>query len=422
MFEYIDEKLHSIYQTIGISAGYEQILVSLTHMLITILISYIAYRIAKKVILRVLIVAAKKTKSNWDDILIERRVFDRIAYLAPAYAFYLLLPYALGAYPDFVDMFLRAIEIYTIIIVLLVSLAFLNSILHIYSNYEISKSKPIKGYIQVVKIVIYIVVALTLISILIGKSPLILLGGVGAFSAVLLLVFKDSILGLVAGVQLTSNDMLRVGEWISMPNYGTDGTVVDISLTTIKIQNWDKTISTVPAYALFTESFKNWRGMEESGGRRIKRSINIDVSSIKFCTPEMLERFEKFQYVAGYVKGTEEAISKYNKDNNIDPTLLVNGRRQTNIGVFRAYLKAYLENHSKIHNSMTFLIRHLQPTEKGLPIEIYVFSKVQAWAGYEAIQADILDHVLAVIPEFDLRVFQNPSGADFAALTKGSRG
>jgi miniconductance mechanosensitive channel len=195
--------------------------------------------------------------------------------------------------------------------------------------------------------------------------------------------------------------------------------VTHISLTTIKEQNWDKTITTVPPYSLFTESIKNRRGMEESGGRRIKRSINVDVNSIKFCTTEMLEKFEKFQYVAGYVKNKEAEISRYNEKNNIDPALLVNGRRQTNIGVFRAYLKAYLENNSKIHNSMTFLIRHLQPTEKGLPIEIYVFSKIQEWAEYEAIQADIFDHILAVIPEFDLRIFQNPTGADFMALAEG---
>ena len=419
MFDYIDEKLHVLYRAIGVSTGFEQFFVAITELIAAILLSYLAYRIAKKVILRVLTVAAAKTKSNWDDILIERKVFNKLAYLAPAYIFYWLMPYALEPYPDFIELFLLAIEVYTIIIVMLVSLAFLNSILHIYQHYEVSKSKPIKGYVQVVKILIYIVVALTLISVMIGKSPLILLGGVGAFSAVLLLVFKDSILGLVAGVQLTSNDMLRVGEWISMPKYGADGTVTDITLTTIKIQNWDKTISTVPAYALFTESFKNWRGMEESGGRRIKRSISIDMNSIKFCTPEMLKKFEKFQYITSYVKNTEANISRYNEENNIDPSLLVNGRRQTNIGVFRAYLKAYLENNPHIHNSMTFLIRHLQPTEKGLPIQIYVFSKIQSWAEYEAVEADIFDHVLAIIPEFDLRIFQNPSGADFAALLKG---
>jgi miniconductance mechanosensitive channel len=420
MFEYFDKKLYSFYQYMGLNPAYENLLVSITEVLVTFILGYIAFKIAHKVILKVLTTAARKTKSDWDDILIERKVFDRLAYLAPAYVMYFLIPLALDPYPTFIKIFLLGIEVYTILIVMLVAMAFLNSIQHIYGKYEISKSKPIKGYIQVAKILVYICVAIVLIAMFIGESPTLLLGGMGAFSAVLLLVFKDSILGLVAGVQLTSNDMLRVGEWISMPKYDTDGTVLDITLTTIKVQNWDKTISTIPAYAMFSESFKNWRGMEESGGRRIKRSINIDMNSIKFCTPEMLQKFVRFQYVSKYVETTENNIRKFNQDNKVDPTLLVNGRRQTNIGVFRAYLKGYLENNPMIHDSMTFLVRHLQPTEKGLPIEIYVFSKDQAWANYEAIQADIFDHVLAVIPEFDLRVFQNPTGADFMSITKGS--
>ncbi len=416
MFEYFDKKLYSFYQYVGLNPAYENLLVSITEVLVSIILGYIAFKIAHKVILRVLITAAKSTKSDWDDILIERKVFDRLAYLAPAFVMYLLIPLALDPYPEFITLFELGIEVYSIIIVMLVILAFLNSIQHIYGKYEISKSKPIKGYIQVAKILVYIFVVVVLIAIFIGESPTLLLGGMGAFSAVLLLVFKDSILGLVAGVQLTSNDMLRVGEWISMPKYDTDGTVLDITLTTIKVQNWDKTISTIPAYAMFSESFKNWRGMEESGGRRIKRSINIDMNSIKFCTPEMLQKFERFQYISGYVKNTENDVLKFNQENNVDPTFLVNGRRQTNIGVFRAYLKGYLHNNPKISGSMTFLVRHLQPSDKGLPIEIYVFSKDQAWANYEAIQADIFDHVLAVIPEFDLRVFQNPSGADFVKI------
>ncbi len=422
MIKYFDQILHNLSQRLGVGADYVQLVVSLTEFVLAVFVSYLAYRIARMVILRILTVAVRKTKSHWDDVLIERKVFDRLAFLAPAYVFYFLIPHALSPYPDIIELLTLAIEIYTIIIVMLVGLAFLDSVLHIYEGYEVSKSKPIKGYIQVAKILIYIMVTVILISILIDENPLLLLGGMGAFSAVLLLVFKDSILGLVAGVQLTSNDMLRVGEWISMPEYDTDGTVTDISLTTIKVQNWDKTISTIPAYALFTESFRNWRGMEESGGRRIKRSINIDMNSIKFCTPKMLSKFERFQYVSNYVRDTENKISEFNKEQYVDPTFLVNGRRQTNIGVFRAYLEAYLQNHPNINNSMTFLIRHLQPTDTGLPIEIYVFSKVQEWADYEAIQADIFDHVLAVIPQFDLRVFQNPTGSDFAAIVEGKGG
>jgi miniconductance mechanosensitive channel len=413
MFTYFEEKFKIFYQAIGFNDTYTEIFVAASELLIAALISYIGFRIAKNIILHMLKTAASRTKSNWDDIIIERKVFDRLAYLVPAYIFYWLLPYALDNYHEFVKVIMTGIEIYTVVIIMAVFLAFLNAVLHIYQGYEISKSKPIKGYIQVVKIIIYIIGSLTIISMMIGKSPLLLIGGLGAFSAVLLLVFKDTILGLVAGVQLTSNDMLRVGEWISMPKYGADGIVLDISLTTVKVQNWDKTISTIPAYALFTDSFVNWRGMEESGGRRIKRSVNIDMNSIKFCTPEMLKKFERFQYISDYVKNKQAEIEKYNKEHHVDPDLLVNGRRQTNIGVFRAYLEAYLKNNPKIHQSMTFLVRHLQPTEKGLPIEIYVFSKIQEWAEYEAIQADIFDHVLAVIPQFELRVFQNPTGADF---------
>ncbi|MBE9483591.1 MAG: mechanosensitive ion channel, partial [Bacteroidetes bacterium] len=229
---------------------------------------------------------------------------------------------------------------------------------------------------------------------------------------------KDPILGFVGGIQLSANNMVRIGDWIEMPKYGANGTVTDISLTTVKVQNWNKTITTIPTYTLITDYFKNWRGMEESGGRRIKRSINIDMNSIKFCTPEMLERFQKFEYVSEYVEETEKQLTNYNDKKNIDNDILVNGRRQTNIGIFRAYLKGYLRNNPKVHNDMTFLVRQLQPTGDGLPIEVYVFSKDQEWDIYEDNQADIFDHILAVVQEFDLKVFQQPTGRDFSNLNK----
>ncbi len=420
MFEVIDQKLLEAIGLIGISSTYENLVISVFKLLVLILISYIIFAISRKYIINVLVGLARHTKSKWDDILIERRVFNMLTYLVPAYFLYWLIPHALDPYPEIINLILLGIRIYSIVIIALVALAFLDSILHIYMQYDIAKARPIKGYIQVGKILVYIIGVLTLISVLIGQSPLILLGGLGAFSAVLLLVFKDAILGLVAGVQLSANDMLRPGDWISMPKYGADGTVTDITLTTIKIQNWDKTISTVPAYSLFTDSFKNWRGMEESGGRRIKRSVNIDMNSIRFCTAEMLEKYKQFQQIVNYVKSTEVEMQKYNVEKKINTNVMVNGRRQTNIGIFRAYLKEYLFNHPDIRSDMTFLIRHLQPTENGLPIEIYVFSRVQAWAEYEAIQADIFDHILSSIPEFDLSVFQNPSGRDFGKIIKQS--
>lgn len=413
MFELIDEKLFDFSQSLGIVATFQQPFSAAIKLILVAAISYLAFVVARKYITKVLAAMAHKTKSKWDDVLVERHVFNRLSYLVPSYLLYWLLPYALSPYPELINLFLLGIEVYSIIIIMLVAVAFLDSILNIYTQYDIAKAKPIKGYIQVGKILVYILSFLTIISVLIGQSPIILIGGLGAFSAVLLLVFKDAILGLVAGVQLTANDMLRPGDWISMPKYEADGTVTDITLTTVKVQNWDKTISTIPAYSLFSDSFRNWRGMEESGGRRIKRSVNLDVNSIKFCTGPMLEKYKQFQYIRDYVENKEIEIQKYNSEKKVNTKVLVNGRRQTNIGIFRAYLKAYLLNHPDINNKLTMLVRQLQPTENGLPLEIYVFSARQAWADYEAVQADIFDHIFAVIPEFDLQVFQHPTGRDF---------
>jgi len=232
-------------------------------------------------------------------------------------------------------------------------------------------------------------------------------------TAVLLLIFRDAILGFVAGIQLTANNMVQTGDWISMPKYDADGDVVDVSLTTVKVQNWDKTITTIPTYALVSDSFKNWRGMSESGGRRIQRAVYIDMNTVRFCTPEMLKKFRRIQHISGYIDQKLEEIGAHNREHDVDDSVKVNGRRLTNIGTFRVYLQAYLRHHPKVNQEMTFLIRHLSPGENGLPVEVYIFSNDQVWANYEAIQADIFDHILAVIPEFGLRVFQNPSGYDF---------
>lgn len=231
-----------------------------------------------------------------------------------------------------------------------------------------------------------------------------------------MLIFKDAILGFVGGIQLTSNDMVRIGDWISMPKFGADGNVTDITLTTVKVQNWDKTITTIPTYALVTDYFQNWRGMEDSGGRRIKRSINIDMNSVKFCDQKMLDKFRKFHFIVDYLEKKNDELETFNNRYEIDNSIMVNGRRQTNLGVFRAYLKVYLSHKPEINKDMTFMVRQLQPTPNGIPLEIYVFSNVQAWVKYEEIQADIFDHILAVIPQFELNVFQQPSGTDFKKI------
>ena len=401
----------------GIGANNAFIISTALSVVFVIILAYLSNLIAKKILLKGLNIIALKTKTKWDDYLIKHRLFIRLSHLSPALVIYLFAPVLPFAQAWICKLCLS----YMILIGLLVIESLLNSTDDIYRSFDISKQKPIKGYIQVVKIFLYVTAGIFIISTLMEKSPWGLLSGLGAFTAILLLIFKDSILGFISSIQLSSNNMVQIGDWIEMPKYGADGDVIDVSLNTVKVRNWNKTITTIPTYALISDSFKNWRGMEESGGRRIKRAINIDMNSIKFCTREMLDRFEKFQFINDYIKQKQEEIVRYNKEYSIDTSELINGRNLTNIGTFRAYVAAYLHHHPKIHDDMTFLIRHLPPTQNGLPVEIYVFSKDQEWAKYEAIQADILDHILSVIPQFDLRVFQNPSGADFRALADTAR-
>jgi len=379
-------------------------------------LSVIANFVTRRYILSVLTHIVAKTRAQWDDAILQHRVLSHLAHLAPGLVIYLLTPLALGGLDSAVVVIRSAALIYLVIVVMLTFDALLNAAEDIYRQFDVSGEIPIKGFVQLLKIAVYFLSTIFVISILLDKTPVYLLSGIGAMTAVLMLIFRDAILGFVAGIQLAANKMVAVGDWIEMPKYGADGDVLEVTLTTVKVQNWDKTITTIPTYALISESFKNWRGMQESSGRRIKRAINIDMGSIRFCDEEMLERFGKIQYIAGYIERKRQELVEFNRAGHVDNTSLVNGRRMTNIGTFRAYVTAYLDNHPKINRDMTFLIRQLRPTEHGLPIEIYVFSKDQVWANYEAIQADIFDHILAVIPEFDLRVYQNPTGNDFRAF------
>ncbi|MFH2037778.1 MAG: mechanosensitive ion channel domain-containing protein [Candidatus Zixiibacteriota bacterium] len=378
-----------------------------------LVLSIITNYIAKKILLVGITRIIRKTKISWDDALLEHNVFTRLSHIAPALVIYFS---AELFSPNLRNYIQRFSTVYMFLTGWFVLSAFLNAAVSIYQKFEKSRQRPIKGYVQITKIIVFVFIAVYAIGIILDKSVLPILGGLGAMTAVIILVFKDSILGLVASIQLSGNDMVRIGDWIEIPKYGADGDVIDITLTTIKVQNWDKTISYIPAYALVSDSYKNWRGMTESGGRRIKRAINIDMNTVKFAAPEMLEKWQKFRVLKDYLKTKQEEIARYNKELNIDSTPHINGRNLTNLGTFRAYLGEYLKNHPKINKEMTFLIRHLQPTDKGIPIEIYVFSNDKVWANYESIQADIFDHVLAVIPEFDLRVFQNPSGNDIKKL------
>jgi len=387
-------------------------------IVVVLLLSFVANFVAKRYIVSALSYVISRSKSKWDDAVLRQRTLNRMAHLAPAIVIYVLTPIALQGFDPAIAIIRDALLIYMIIILMLVLDSLLNTVEDVYQNFRASKEIPIKGFIQVLKLALYFVAAIFIISILLNKTPVYLFSGIGALAAVMMLVFRDSILGFVAGIQLAANKMVSVGDWIEMPKYGADGDVLEVALTTVKVQNWDKTITTIPTYALISESFRNWRGMSESGGRRIKRSVNIDMSSIRFCDTEMLERFGKIQYISEYIETKKSELKEFNQATKVDNASLVNGRRMTNIGTFRAYVKAFLQNHPMINQDMTFLIRQLPPTEHGLPIEIYVFSKDQVWANYEAIQADIFDHVLAVVPEFDLRVYQNPTGADFRVLNQ----
>ena len=377
-----------------------------------IIISYLMYLITRNVVLKSISHFFKKTSTDIDDILIEKGIFSRLSYLVPLIFIYNLKDLLPGY--EIVDRVLVSL----IALIFILSLnAFVNALSDIYSKSRYSNRFNIKSYMQILKLFINIFGIIIIIALLTGKSPVYFLSGIGALTAVLMLVFKDTILSLVSSVQISSNDLFKIGDWVEAPQFGADGDVIDIALHSVKIQNWDKTISIIPTNKLIDSSFKNWRGMSESGGRRIKRSINIDMSTIKFCSEEMISKYKKLNAIKDYINQKLPELEKHNITNNISEEKFINGRALTNIGTFRAYIEGYLRNHSSIHDEMTFLVRQLAPSSNGVPIEIYVFSNDTNWVKYEAIQSDIFDHLLAILPEFDLKVFQNPSGNDFKRLS-----
>jgi len=386
------------------------ILASALVILVLLIIGLLLDLVARVYMMRFLSFLVHKTPTKWDDILLERKVFNLLSHLVPAIVVFL----GAEVLPDeiVVTAIQRIVMIYIAIIAALFVDALLSALHTIYQSYEVSRNRPIKGYLQAIKVLIFIVTLILIVSIAIGERPTVLLGTLGAFTAVLMLVFKDPILGFAAGIQLSANNLVRKGDWIVVPDAGADGDVIDISLLTVTVQNWDKTITTVPIYQLVSQPFTNWRGMSESGGRRIKRSLFIDVNTIRFLTPEDIERLKKIQFLHDYLDGKHREIESDRTARNVPEDDVFNARRLTNIGTFRAYISAYLRKHPHIHQDMTFLVRQLQPEERGLPIEIYVFSREQRWTFYEDIQSDIFDHLLAIVPQFDLRVFQKPSGRD----------
>lgn len=371
--------------------------------------------IARKLIIRWIHHLTTRTRTQWDNMLASSGVFSRLSHIAPAMVIYftanLFLHSGLSGWLQ------RVATAYIVIVGAWSLHAFLEAVVTIYRTTKYSRTRPIRGYVQTFQILVMVIAGVLVVATLLNRSPMAFLTGIGALSAVLMLVFRDSILGLVAGIQLTANDMVRIGDWIEMPKYGADGDVLEVSLNTVKVQNWDKTITTIPTHALISDSFKNWRGMQQSGGRRIKRALMIDLGTVKFCDFETLDRYEQYEYVGQYIKERRTEIDTFNQEEKVDTAIPINGRRITNIGSFRAYIEGYLRQHPKLHKEgMTFLVRQLAPTEKGLPMEIYVFTNDTRWIQYEAIQADIFDHLLAAAPWFDLAVYQAPSGHDLEGV------
>ncbi|MCY3762677.1 MAG: mechanosensitive ion channel [Gemmatimonadetes bacterium] len=377
-------------------------------------LAWLGYYVARNAFLRVLERLIRRSRTDLDEILLGTGVLRRSAMLVPA----AVLFYGAEIIPGPPELTRQIMVAVLGVLGLLIGGSLLSAFDLAYGRLPVADKVPIRSYVQITRIALYVVGSLVVVALTMGRSPLGLLGGIGAMTAVVLLIFRDTILSLVASIQIHSQNLVDEGDWIEAPTFGADGDVIDISLHTIQVQNWDKTITTIPTPKLIDASFKNWRGMKESGGRRIKRSLYIDMQTIRICSDEMLERYGKFELIREYLRERRREVAEYNDSTRVDTSQLINGRRLTNVGTFRAYVTAYLRNHPRIRQDLTFLVRQLQPGDAGLPIEIYVFTNDTVWANYEAIQADIFDHLIAVVPQFDLRVFQQPAGADFRALAR----
>ena len=425
MINEIVSRFQQWMESLGIGTETAQIIKVIILVAAVLILALLVDFITKRVLLVTIKKVIRKSKSRWDDMLLRRKVIHRISHLAPALVIYYFIQIGLDGFPETKSVLESGIFIYMILIVMLTLDAFLSALHDIYSTLPISRERPIKGYIQVAKILLHFMGGILILSKLIGKDPTAIFASLGALAAVLILVFRDTILGFVSSIQLSANKMVKPGDWISMPSREADGVVEEITVNTVKVRNWDKTISTIPTWALINESFQNWEGMTEMRGRRIARSLFIDIKSIKFCDEQMLERFKRFRLIRDYINNKQNEIEDFNKNHGIDNDDTVGRRRLTNVGVFRKYIEAYLNKLEKIHDDKPpyiVMVRHLQPTERGLPIQVYCFSKEYSWKQYEQVQADIFDHIFAVAPEFDLRVFQNPSGDDFKSLVSAFEG
>ncbi len=394
--ETINKELLDWLIQMGVSEGYALWMQRLVVVLAIFLIASVLDKICRSTIIPTIRKVTAKTQVTWDDYLLNEDVLKNLCHLIPPVVIYVLIPLAFPAGSEWLSFILKLCFLYMTMVVMRLICAFITSLYAISSEHEKLKDHSLKGFYQMLKLVVICVGVIVMISTLLDKSPIAILTGLGAGAAILMLVFQDTIKGLVAGVQLTANDMLRPGDWITMPKYGADGDVIEVTLTTVKVRNWDKTITTVPPYALVNDSFQNWRGMFDIGGRRIKRSLNIDMNTVRFCTAEELASYRSSEWMTGF----EESA----------------GEGEVNLRIFRQYMDYYLRHHPKVHQEMMILVRQLQPTAQGLPIEFYFFSANTMWVRYEFLQAEVFDHILAVLPKFGLKVFQSPTGDDLLRL------
>ncbi len=409
MFKEIHHNLNNFLIGLNIDEKYafwlKNLIIIVGIIIFSVIVNYVAKIIISKVVTRI----AKKSKNTWDDVLLKYHVFTKLSHFAPAMIIYFLAPFALydmGLFYVFIQTFAK---VYMVFVFIMAFNAFLKAINDIYETYPIAKEKPIRGYLQILKIIIYFVCAIIILSFILQRSPMFFLGGLGALTAVLMLVFKDTILGFVASIQLATNNMLHIGDWITMSQHGADGIVVEMNISTVKVQNFDKTITMIPTYLLIAESFQNWRGMEQSGVRRMKRSFKIDINSVKTLDLELIKKIENFNLTKEFCK---PFIKKMDNANFI---LSENGNIMTNLTLFRLYFEQLIKNNPNIDKNNSLIIRNLDPDDKGIPIEMYAFSKIQEWAKLETMQSEILEHIYIVLPVFDLRLFQLASGFEVSA-------
>jgi miniconductance mechanosensitive channel len=420
MSELISERLLEYIQSFGISYDLA-IYVKLIVLLATIvLLGFVLNFIGKRIILRLISNISRITKSNWDDILVEKRVFERLSNVLPAIAFIAFNDLIFADFPNWAPITRSGIDVFIIFVFVSVVYSFLNAVRDIMENSSQFKDKPVNSYVQLGKIIAGIIAGILVLSILLGQSPLTVLTAMGALTAIIILIFRDTILGFVASIQMAANDMIRVGDWVTVEKYGADGDVMEISLNTVKVRNFDKTISTIPTYAFITDGVKNWRGMSESEGRRIKRAIHINISSVHFADEALLTHLSKIQLLKEYIRTRQAEIERSNTEREVDQSVLVNGRRMTNLGLFRRYIEEYLKQHPMINTKLTCMVRQLAPGPDGLPLEVYAFSADKDWVNYEGIMADIFDHILASASHFDLVIFEHQSGYDLRQFAQNS--